>query len=140
MYFSLTALTSLAGDRSTPPAGEGRSLLAASLRAGDLEALAGGLAKAMRDYVRSSLEARQSGSLPDIIIRLLKLTLWLLAQPPGVGNDAARAMPPGVALDLAALAMGGREEDPEDVSGGRCGLGRAETPGACVESPCGWLA
>jgi hypothetical protein len=132
-FFSLTALTRLMHECSTLPADKGCSLLAASLRAGDPEALAGGLAKAARDYVGSSLQASQSESMR--VVKVLKLIVWLLAQP-GAGDDAARAMPPGVALDLAALALGARKADPEDVSGGvgGCGLGRGKMQGAPCHS------
>jgi hypothetical protein len=125
LYVSLTALSSLGQDCSTPPAGEGRSLLAASLRAGDLEALAGGLAKAVRDYVPvgNSLPAHDNEPLRGAAVRVLKLAAWLLADP-GLGDGAARAMPPGAALHIGALALGVPGADPRDVSWGRCALGR----------------
>jgi hypothetical protein len=121
-FFILGALTNLAHDRIRSPAGAGRSLLAASMRAGDPEALAGGLAKAVRDYasVGSSLQAHGNKPLRVQAVRVLRLMAWLLAEP-GVGEDAAWATPPGAALDLVALAGEGREADPENVSGDAAG-------------------
>jgi hypothetical protein len=75
------------------------------------------------------------------LISVLKAMTLLLADP-GFGENLARAMPPGVALDLVAVAGDGRKPDRRriTVSGAtRFGSGQ-NAGGCCVVRPRGWRA